>query len=120
MDELNGEICNGSLGTVFFIFPRFCDCKRYKVCHRLLTPCDTHFYHCMGANNVEKSAMTYNKGALMTDSSIRKECSDPTQSLTLEIPCGLAERIDRYARENGSTLTGVMIEALDAFLRKPE
>lgn len=56
----------------------------------------------------------------MTDSAIAKECSDPTHSLTLEIPCVLAERIDRYAEENGSTVTLVMIEALDTFLRKAE
>ncbi len=56
----------------------------------------------------------------MTDPSIVKEFSDPTQSLTIEIPSVLAERIDRYVKENGSTVTGVMIEALDTFLRKPE
>ncbi|MDY0221373.1 MAG: hypothetical protein RBR67_09580 [Desulfobacterium sp.] len=54
---------------------------------------------------------------MMTDESIANECTDPTQSLTIEIPCVLAERIERYAKENGSTVTGVMIEALDKFLR---
>ena len=56
----------------------------------------------------------------MADTSIVKECTNPTQNLTIEIPCGLAERIERYAKENGSTVTGVIIEALDSFLRKPE
>jgi len=55
----------------------------------------------------------------MADPSTVKKCSDPTQNLTIEIPCGLAERIDWYARENGSTLTWVMIEAMDSFLGKP-
>ncbi len=53
----------------------------------------------------------------MADSSVVKDCADPTQSLTIEIPCVLAERIERYAKENGSTMTGIMIEALDKFLR---
>lgn len=52
----------------------------------------------------------------MTKESITNECTDPTQSLTIEIPCGLVERIERYAKENRSTVTGVMIEALDKFL----
>ena len=53
----------------------------------------------------------------MTEESTTNQCADPTQSLTLEIPCVLVTRIERYAKENGSTLTGVMIEALDKFLR---
>lgn len=53
---------------------------------------------------------------IMTEESISNECTDPTQSLTIEIPCGLVERIQRYAKENRSTVTGVMIEALDKFL----
>lgn len=54
---------------------------------------------------------------MMTEKSITNECADPTQSLTIEIPCVLVERIQRYAKEKGSTVTGVMIEALDKFLR---
>jgi len=46
------------------------------------------------------------------------QCQDPTQSLTVELPCQMVERIERYAKENGATLTGVLIEALDNFLRK--
>jgi hypothetical protein len=45
-------------------------------------------------------------------------CSDPTQSLTVELPCQLVERIERYAKDNGATVDGVLIEALDSFLRK--
>ena len=54
---------------------------------------------------------------MMKEESIKNQCTDPTQSLTLEIPCALVERIERYVKENGSTVTGVMIEALDRFLR---
>jgi len=46
------------------------------------------------------------------------QCQDPTQSLTVELPCQMVERIERYAKENGGTVTGVLIEALDSFLRK--
>jgi predicted nicotinamide N-methyase len=56
----------------------------------------------------------------MTDPSITNECSDPTQTITIEIPCALAERIDRNAKDNGTTVTGVMIEALDTFLRNTD
>lgn len=55
----------------------------------------------------------------MTDKLNNNECTDPTQSLNIEIPCVLVERIERHARENGSTIPLVMIEALDSFLQKP-
>jgi hypothetical protein len=45
------------------------------------------------------------------------KCADDTQQITVHLPCRLAERIDRYASENGSTITNVVIEALDTFLR---
>ena len=48
------------------------------------------------------------------------QCQDPTQSLTIELPCLIVERIERYARENETDLAGVLIEALDIFLRKPQ
>jgi len=35
----------------------------------------------------------------------------------MHIPCRLVERAEKYATENGNTVTGVVIEALDAFLR---
>ena len=46
------------------------------------------------------------------------ECADPTQELTIQIPCRLAERINAYASKNDSTITNVLIEALDIFLRE--
>jgi hypothetical protein len=45
------------------------------------------------------------------------ECSDDTKKITVLLPCQLAERAERYAKENGNTITGVVIEALDTFLR---
>ena len=44
-------------------------------------------------------------------------CADDTQLITMHIPCRLVERAEKYANENDNTVTGVVIEALDAFLR---
>ena len=43
-------------------------------------------------------------------------CSDPTQDITICIPCVLAERVAAYAKDNASD-SSVVIEALDFFLR---
>lgn len=53
----------------------------------------------------------------MPKNSVNDQCCDPTQELTIKIPCRLAERIEAYANETGANLTGVVIEALDVFLR---
>jgi hypothetical protein len=37
--------------------------------------------------------------------------------MTIYLHCRLAERAEKYAKENGNTVTGVVIEALDTFLR---
>lgn len=42
---------------------------------------------------------------------------DDTQQITIHLPCRLAERAEKYAKEYGNTVTGVVIEALDTFLR---
>ncbi len=54
----------------------------------------------------------------MSDQSIHENCKDPTQELTVEIPCRLAERIEAYASQTGTSMAQVMIEALDGFLRE--
>ncbi len=51
---------------------------------------------------------------------IKDLCQDPTQSVTIDLPCALAERVERYAKENKTDVTGVLIEALDGFLRQQE
>lgn len=56
----------------------------------------------------------------MTEESMTEKCSHPTQALTVELPCQMVERIERYAKNNETSVTGVMIEALDSFLRKPK
>ena len=53
----------------------------------------------------------------MTDQSDAIICSDDTQQFTIHLPCRLAERAEKYAKENGYTVTGVVIEALDTLLR---
>jgi len=42
-----------------------------------------------------------------------KECID----LHITLPCELADRVRGYAEKNDSSLSNVLIEALDAFLR---
>ena len=53
----------------------------------------------------------------MTDRSDAVSCADDTQKITIHLPRRLAERVDKYAKEDGNTITGVVIEALDTFLR---
>ncbi len=53
----------------------------------------------------------------MKKTSDRDRCSDPTQELRVEIPCRLADRIEAYAKQTGTHISQVMIEAIDEFLR---
>jgi len=46
------------------------------------------------------------------------QCSNDTQQIVVNIPCQLALRVQKYAAESGNTMTGVVIEALDALLMK--
>lgn len=55
-----------------------------------------------------------NEGATMTEE-LKNQCQDLTQTLTIELPCQIFERIERYAKENGMDVAGVLIEALDNF-----
>ena len=40
------------------------------------------------------------------------------QQITIHLPSRMAERVEKYASENGNTVTGMVIEALDTFLRQ--
>jgi hypothetical protein len=53
---------------------------------------------------------------LMTDKNTSKPCADDTEQIVINIPCRLAKRAYKYANENGNTITGVVIEALDSLL----
>jgi predicted transcriptional regulator len=53
----------------------------------------------------------------MTQEDILNECLDPKQSITIELPCAMAERVQKLAKENNTNLSNILIEALDSFLR---
>jgi len=54
----------------------------------------------------------------MTKDDLLAECSDPEkQSVTIELPCELAARVQKLAAENNTSLSNILIEALDYFLR---
>ena len=55
----------------------------------------------------------------MPKNTISDQCADSIQELSLKIPCRLAERVDAYAKEIGTGIENVVIEALDVFLRDP-
>lgn len=54
----------------------------------------------------------------MTEESISKHCTDETQQIVINLPCRLALRVEKYAHETANTITGVVIEALDALISK--
>ena len=53
----------------------------------------------------------------MDSENFKDQCSDLTKEFTVQIPCRLAERVEGFASANNTTITGVVIEALDTFLR---
>jgi len=53
----------------------------------------------------------------MTENAVADQCPNDMQQFIINIPCRLAERVEKYAKDSGETIAGVMIEALDAFLR---
>jgi hypothetical protein len=54
----------------------------------------------------------------MDNRNFKDHCSNMTKEFNIKIPCRLAERVEAYARENNADITGVVIEALDTFLRE--
>ena len=56
------------------------------------------------------------KGFPLNQELERIKCMDDTEQIVINIPFRLAERAQKHADEHGSTVTGVVIEALDAFL----
>lgn len=53
---------------------------------------------------------------VMDNKNFKDQCTDLTKEFNLQIPCGLAERVESYASANNATIVGVVIEALDTFL----
>ena len=56
----------------------------------------------------------------MDNKNIKDQCTDLTKDFKLQIPCRLAERVEAYASANNTTIAGVVIEALDTFLREQQ
>ncbi|MEA1949254.1 MAG: hypothetical protein U9N83_18380 [Thermodesulfobacteriota bacterium] len=54
----------------------------------------------------------------MESENFKDQCSDLTKEFNIQIPCRLAERVEGFASTNNTTITGVVIEALDTFLRE--
>ena len=55
---------------------------------------------------------------MTTKDNMLNECADPTQSITIELPCAMAERVLKLSEEKKTTFSNILIEALDSFLRK--
>ncbi len=54
----------------------------------------------------------------MEKEDILAECSDPEkESITIELPCAMAARVVKLAEEKNTSLSNILIEALDSFLR---
>ncbi len=53
----------------------------------------------------------------MTSDNFQDQCADMTKEFNIQIPCRLAERVEAYVKENDADIAGVVIEALDTFLR---
>lgn len=68
----------------------------------------------------DPDAANFQIGHSMDADTILNECKDPTQSITIELPCALAQRVMKLAEENDTSLSNILIEALDAFLRNQE
>jgi len=56
----------------------------------------------------------------MVSKNFKDQCSDLTKEFNIQIPCILAERVETYATENNIDITGIVIEALDTFLREQQ
>lgn len=57
---------------------------------------------------------------MTNDTTHMNECTDPTQSITIELPCAMAERVMKIAEDQGTDLSNILIEALDHFLRSAD
>jgi hypothetical protein len=44
-------------------------------------------------------------------------CPDPSEEITIRIPCALAQRVVDYANDTETTVSSVIVEAIDFFLR---
>ena len=54
---------------------------------------------------------------IVDNEKFKDQSSDMKKKFNIQIPSRLAERVEAYASANNTTITGVLIEALDTFLR---
>ena len=54
----------------------------------------------------------------MDKDTILNQCADPTETITIELPCAMAKRVLKLADEKKTSLSNILIEALDSFLRQ--
>ena len=54
----------------------------------------------------------------MDSENFKVQCADMTKEFNIQIPCILAERVEAYAKDNNTSIAGVVIEALDTFMRE--
>jgi hypothetical protein len=71
-----------------------------------------------GRTKKQLRGLNIQTGVAQMEKSPKDLCSNPTEEITVRIPCALAERIAAYAADNQSTSSSVIIEALDFFLRQ--
>jgi len=50
----------------------------------------------------------------------KEQGTNLVKEFNVQIPSRLAERVEAYASVNNATITGVVIEALDTFLREQQ
>jgi hypothetical protein len=71
--------------------------------------------------NAKKMNLVTKKGtASIMDNNSKDQNPTATKEFNLQIPCTLAERVEAYASANNAIITGVVIEALDTFLREQQ
>lgn len=57
----------------------------------------------------------------MTREDLTAECANPDkESITIELPCKMAARVQKLADENNTNPSNIIIEALDYFLRRQD
>lgn len=64
-----------------------------------------------------KTNINLSKRDIMDSNPNMNDCTDSTQTITVELPCAMVERIMKLANENDTPLSNLLIEALDQFLR---
>ena len=54
----------------------------------------------------------------MSSDEFKAQCNNATEEYSIQIPCTLARRLNVFASENQTSITNVVVEAVDYFLRQ--